>query len=272
VLAPQAERWRSTVNPRPLLGRAGRQVSRGAKRWWQKARGKQFVHLLHLGKTGGTAVKYALRDSAKSNARFAIYLHPHQTRLSDVPVGESFMFFLRDPLSRFTSAFFSRQRQGRPRYISRWSPEEVIAFAHFSSPNELALALSSANAEERDGALMAMSSIEHVRDSYWRWFGSEEYFLSRRADLFFVGFQESLGADFEILKVKLSLPESLSLPDNDIDAHRNPAGLNRTLDHEAITNLRRWYERDFQFLDLCRGILREDESIRRPDRATLVRG
>jgi hypothetical protein len=254
----------STTNPRVLLIRAGRTVSRRPTRWWQKARGKQFVHFLHLGKTGGTAIKYALRNS-KSPDRFAIYLHPHKTRLSDVPVGESVVFFLRDPISRFTSGFFSRQRQGQPRYTSRWSPEEEGAFSTFSSPNQLALALSSANDEERAGAVTAMRSIEHVRDSYWRWFVSREYFLSRRADLFFVGFQASLAADFEILKAKLSLPDSLRLPDNDIDAHRNPADVDRTLDHEATANLRRWYKGDFQFIDLCREILRDDESIRSPD-------
>ena len=77
---------------------------------------------------------------------------------------------------------------------------------------------------------MAMRNIAHVRDSYWKWFESEEYFLSRLEDLFFIGFQEHLSADFEILKSKLRLPDSLLLPMDPIQAHANPLGLDKTQD------------------------------------------
>ena len=70
-----------------------------------------------------------------------------------------------------------------------------------------------------------MRSVPHVRDSYWKWFESEEYFLSRLDDLFFVGFQQHLSEDFELLKSRLRLPSDLMLPDDDIQSHANPRHL-----------------------------------------------
>jgi len=81
-----------------------------------KIQGKQLIHFLHIGKTGGSAIKYALTQYSVSG-RYAIYLHSHNFRLRDVPIGESVFFFLRDPISRFKSGFYSRQRQGQPRYF-----------------------------------------------------------------------------------------------------------------------------------------------------------
>ena len=58
----------------------------------------------------------------------------------------------------------------------------------------LALALSSENAEERAAAESAMRGIRHVREHFAQWFGSEQDFLARLPDVFFIGFQETLAA------------------------------------------------------------------------------
>src|SRR5689334_1107802 len=84
------------------------------------------VHLLHVGKTGGTAVKHALAGVVTE--QFRIVAHSHDITIRDVPIGEHVVFFVRDPISRFVSGFYSRQRQGRPRYDVPWSPNESIAF------------------------------------------------------------------------------------------------------------------------------------------------
>ena len=214
-------------------------------------RGRKIVHLLHIGKTGGTAVKHALQTDLVTS-QYLVRRHGHQTRLDQIPTGQSVVFFLRDPQSRFISAFYSRLRQGRPRYNNPWKAHEIVIFNRFPTPNRLALGLSSDDDEVRGQAEQAMQSISHVRDSYFRWFGSEEYFLSRLADVFFIGFQETLNDDFEELKIKLGLPNSLALPNDDVLAHRSPRELDRTLDEEAVRNLRRWYAADFKFVELCR--------------------
>lgn len=220
------------------------------------------VHFLHVGKTGGTAFKHAVRAAPPPPSRHVIHLHPHRVVLRDVPEGERFLFFLRDPVTRFVSGFYSRQRESRPRYRGKWSPEERVAFERFPTPDALALALSADDREEGMLAEAAMRSIRHVRDGYWKWFESEDYFRSRVRDLFFIGFQETLAGDFEILKSRLGLPARLALPDDAAEAHVAPPGLDRRLRAGAVENLRKWYEEDYRFLDLCREILRRNPWVR----------
>ena len=97
-----------------------------------------------------------------------------------------------------------------------------------------------------------MKSIEHVRDSYWKWFESEEYFLSRMDDIVFIGFQENLSQDFETVRLKLGLPQGVSLPTDEVLAHKNPAHLDKTLNYRAVENLKHWYAEDIKFYAQCR--------------------
>lgn len=221
------------------------------ERKYQKLIGKQFIHFIHIGKTGGTAIKYALEPFLKSG-KYIIYVHSHSFKLQDAPEGEKVFFFLRDPIKRFTSGFYSRQRQGQPRMFFPWSPEEKAAFEYFKTPNQLALALSSTDNEERSKATIAMHSISHVRSHYWDWFKDETYFLSRVKDIFYIGFQETLQDDFEILKRKLQLPGVASLPIDEVHTHRNPTNVDKKLDMESILNLKNWYAKDYEFMEFSR--------------------
>lgn len=169
-------------------------------------------------------------------------------------MGERVFFFLRDPVSRFVSAFNSRQRQGQPRYHSPWNPLEKIAFGHFSTPNDLASALSSTDMDIQTQAQIAMQSIRHVRQSLWSWFGNQEYLGSRAGDIPLIGFQETLADDFERLKSTLSLPREMRLPDDDFNAFKSPAGLDNELCERAVDNLRRWYRNDYGLIAQCRKI------------------
>ena len=217
------------------------------------------LHFLHIGKTGGTAFKFAVERARERAGELActIHLHPHTVRLRDIPEGDRFLFFLRDPIGRFVSGFYSRQREGRPRYVVPWRPDEADAFRRFDTPNALALALCAPDAALRGHAKAAMRSIRHVRDSYWNWFEDEAYFLSRRRDLFFIGRQERLAEDFAALRARLRLPDSAVLPAGDVDAHVAPRGLDRRIEEDAARNLRRWYAADFRFVALCRRLVQE---------------
>lgn len=235
-----------------------------------KAQGKQIVHFLHIGKTGGSAIKDTLEKSPAKPRRYFIFLRTHGAHLKHIRQGEKVFFFLRDPVSRFVSGFYGRQRQDQPRYFVPWSPGERAAFERFQTPNQLALALSSPEAEEQEEARKAMGAIQHVSSSYWDWFGDPDYFLSRKADIFFIGRQHRLKEDFAILKAKLGLPEDLELPDGDTRAHRNPAGLSRALDAAAETNLKEWYKKDYEFLALCESLIptpAEPQDVPSGDRA-----
>ena len=210
-----------------------------------------MVHFLHIGKTGGMAIRHALKPY-RETARYKIKRHGHRQTLRDIPQGEGVIFFLRDPLTRFASGFNSRLRRGEPRHHNPWTAAEQEAFSRFDTPNRLAGALSSDDEEVRNRARSAMKSIEHVRDSYWKWFESEEYLLSRMDDIVFIGFQENLSGDFESLKLILGLPQSVSLPTDDILAHKNPGHFNKALDDRAVENLNQWYAKDIKFYTQCK--------------------
>lgn len=215
-----------------------------------KLKGQRCVHFLHIGKTGGTAVKEALKGNLHTKKQ-VIFLHSHEFTLADVPEGNKVFFFLRDPISRFISGFYSRKRRGQPRYFYPWNEEEQQAFNMFDTPNELALSLSDNNIKRRREAHKAMKSISHVRDFYSNWYMSKDYFLSRLSDILLVGRQETLNQDFVRLKRLLDLPENIQLPSRDKKAHRTPDNLDKRLEKDAIRNLSKWYEKDYAFLELC---------------------
>lgn len=233
------------------LARLRLSISNRLLRARYRAQGKNIVHLIHIGKTAGTAIKDALAPARVTEHQILVF-HSHETRMRDIRKGDRFMFFVREPISRFTSGFYSRQRQGRPRIFSPWSPAEEKAFTTFKTANDLANALSSTDASLKAAAEDAMRSIRHVRDSYWNWFGDEKALMARREDIYFIGAQETLATDFARLREKLRLPESVSLPTDPVKAHRNPGSADYTLDEQAKTNLRRWYAREWEFIEFCR--------------------
>ena len=211
----------------------------------------QLVHFLHIGKTGGTSIKDALVDRFVCT-NHVLFLHRHPVRLKDIPRGQQVVFFVRDPISRFVSGFYSRQRQGKPRYFGPWSREEKAAFKRFGSPDELGTALSSRDPEVRKAAVSAMRSINHVKSHYWDWFGNRRYFLGRIGDVMLCGRQETLSRDFERLKKLLDLPRTVRLPRSEVRMHKTPSHLDRRLSRTARSNLRKWYERDYEFVHICR--------------------
>ena len=66
---------------------------------WNQSRldGERLVHVLHVGKTGGTAIRHALRDLPLVNG-FRFILHPHHMTLGGLnrigPFKKHPMFFL----------------------------------------------------------------------------------------------------------------------------------------------------------------------------------
>jgi glycosyltransferase involved in cell wall biosynthesis len=209
------------------------------------------LNVLHIGKTGGTALKHVLAEH-ESSARLELLFRGHDVTLADVPKGEQYMFLIRDPLSRFVSAFNGRLREDRPRYHYPWREEERIAFSRFKTPDELAVALSSDDDEERQAAERAMRGIGHVNTPYTFWFPDESAFRARLGDLFFIGLQDRLDDDFESLKTKLGLPPETRLPRDETAAHKSPSGSQTHLSDVGRANLERWYARDVAFVQLCR--------------------
>lgn len=206
------------------------------------------VHFLHIGKTGGSAIKSALKTQSSSEK--IIILHGHNTSLCDIPKGEKVVFFLRDPISRFISGFYSRQRKGQPRYYSEWSSKEKKIFETYKNPNEIAHGL----ADGKYDALEAMQSVTHFK-KYIYWYESLEYFEDRVEDIFFIGFQETLDKDFTALKLDLSISDFCALPTDDVGAHRNAKNINKLIENRGLNALKNWYQEDIKFISICKKIM-----------------
>jgi Sulfotransferase family len=208
------------------------------------------LHFLHIGKTGGTAVKQCLQDYA-DGTDYELLLHGHDVTLRDVARGEKILFVIRDPLTRFVSGFNGRLREDLPRYHYPWKDAERIAFERFATPDDLARALSSDDREERLAAEHAMRNIGHVNTPYSYWSGDERTFRKRLPDIFFIAVQDRLDDDFELLKRKLGFPADARLPSEETAAHRTPRGFSQYLSDEARANLELWYAKDVEFVELC---------------------
>ncbi len=117
---------------------------------------------LHIGKTGGTALRAVLEQHAARSGQDSMRKLPHKFTLHRViyefPEAQIGLF-VRDPVQRFVSGFLSRRRCGRPRYNSTWSVEETRAFTMFPTPTQLGEALARRDPE----AICAVAAIQHTR-------------------------------------------------------------------------------------------------------------
>jgi hypothetical protein len=209
------------------------------------------AHFLHIGKTAGSAVRSALLPHRAAGA-YKVTFHPHNVTLRDIPATDAFFFIVRDPIARYVSGFYGRQRQGKPRYDHPWSEFEREVFTRFGSANDLGEALGSPDPAIRAFAERAMRHIGHVRRSYWDWFVDEPTFRARADRILFIGFQETLAEDFPALLEALGLDPRIGLPTDDVKAHRSPDSADRHLSAEARAALRDWYAADYEFVAICR--------------------
>lgn len=220
-----------------------------------KIMGRQALHFVHVGKTGGSAVKHSLKGF-ESSGDYQIFLHEHAFRLKMLYEGELAFFFLRDPLDRFVSGFNSRKRMGRPRYHYPWTAAETIAFERFSDPDSLGCALSSSVPELRAAAEHAMVSIQHVKDSYNDLFGGIETLQKQMGNILFVGFHDKMERDFTRLLGMLGLPDSIQLPTDSIASHRSVSSSWKPLSSDAEEALRQWYAKDYEIYESLREAFR----------------
>lgn len=213
------------------------------------------VHFLHVGKTGGSAVKRGLRRAGPSCSRYVesrygtVLVHPHRVHLEHLPADSPFFFFLRDPVARFLSGFYSRLRKGAPRYYMEWTPAERAAFDRFGTPQALAAALAGGPLQ-RHRAERALRSIRHLSPVVESIASVDR--LAQVVDrVVYVGRQETLTSDWPVLLHELGLPPRLRLPQNPVVAHVAPEEDDRYLEPRAAEALRRFYADDEALVAFC---------------------
>lgn len=216
------------------------------------------VHFIHISKTGGSAIKHAIRSVGEPETPYGpIHLHPHPTKLDEIPEDHHVFFSVRDPIARFVSSFYSRKRKGQPNYFRDWNEEEELAFAAFDAPQDLGAALASDDETMRSHAVAAMRGIRQVRRNMSRWLHGTRLLRRRRARIIHIVRQETLEEDWGQIKSLLGLPEDLPLPEDPVVAHRAPGSEDRRLDETARKALVDWYARDYRLLTYCEKLRRQ---------------
>lgn len=211
--------------------------------------GIREIAFLHIGKNAGTQIMH-LAQQLKPHG---LHVHqlPHSKKLYEVPLGLSYFFSIRNPVTRFKSGFYSRKRKGQPRIYAEWTKSEAKAFAQFEHANQLAEALFRSD-ELGFLAAQAIQSIRHTAMQQIDWF-ERIGFLDLRPPVWIVR-QENFAADFATLLRRIGMRVNYGdlTPAQDAkSAHSNDYSQVPPLSDLAKENLSRWYARDFVFYDLC---------------------
>ncbi|MGD9916636.1 MAG: hypothetical protein AB7U46_01350 [Paenirhodobacter sp.] len=212
--------------------------------------------IVHIGKTGGTALAsvFAQDHAVRGHERARVLGHSETlTRAAQSFPGVEIGFCLRDPVERFVSGFYSRQRKGRPRYNSDWTPVEAEVFTRFPTPDALGRALAAGDPL----AARAMEGVVHLKRGLAHYLEGVAALERHGARIGFIGMQESLARDVEWLRRRLDLAPEAVLRLDDVGAHRNPAAVDKTLSPEARAALKAHYAGDYAVRDWCRAKRRE---------------
>ncbi|MBL0371215.1 sulfotransferase family 2 domain-containing protein [Rhizobium sp. KVB221] len=208
---------------------------------------------LHIRKTAGSAFREVLQQHNRLSSENRIrYLSHAQTlqKIAEADTTANLIFIVRDPVSRFVSGFNSRLRKGK-RGDKSWRMREERAFSHFSTPNQLAEALSSWNPWRRMMAKEAMKGIPHLKKHLTDYVGPIPLLEREKHRIFFIASQTHLNDDFEVLRKILGIDEAIALPTDPQVAHRAPDTVERTLSAKGEANIRHHYRKDFEVYEWC---------------------
>lgn len=214
------------------------------------ANSENDIHFLHIGKCAGSQLKH-IADMCQKEGKVRLIKHEHFVRLDDLPRNSKYFFAIRNPESRFVSAFYSRKRKGAPKNYNEWSANECKAFSNFEHANDLAEALYEQGKRGGD-ALHAMMSIRHLNTYQIDWLKSLNRDVFNDDDLIGVIRQENFNVDLEqILKLlDLDLDGAL-VSEDEIVSHKNDYTGVPGLTSKAKSNLAQWYSQDFDFYERC---------------------
>ncbi|WP_143333947.1 sulfotransferase family 2 domain-containing protein [Chromohalobacter japonicus] len=208
--------------------------------------------VLHIGKTGGTAIREALKNVSTEIGGVRVFRHGQTFKKNIKEYPESkVMFGIREPLSWFVSAFNSRAREGRPAYINPHNPLEKIAFDIFSTPNDLAESLSSTDLNVRKLGEFSMHGIFHVDRCLKYYLHSRDFVKKNSNYIEYIWTQETLEEDFYMIKKLLQVDDGSRLPDDDVLRHKTPSSMSTHLSDKAKRNLYNWYSQDYDIYNEC---------------------
>lgn len=238
----------SAIRAKPLTGANlttpdGRAVPR------RPAYAVPAISYLHIGKTAGTQIGHVIGAINAVRGDGFIRAETHSVRLLDLPEDRPHFFSIRSPRTRFVSGFYSRLRNGQPRYNSPWSPCEAEAFSRFAHANDLAEALFEPG-KTGLAAMAAIKSISHTSMQQIDWFCRWGFALHNRPPVWIIR-QERFDEDLRALLGKLGVPDDITPSADPSKRHANDYSGTPRLSDKAINNLDRWYAQDLEFYRGC---------------------
>lgn len=211
------------------------------------------ICLLHVGKTGGSYLRSVLRHN-RGRWTQPLQLLRHSATLTNTldSFGEDrrLAFTFRNPSDRFVSAFYSRQRQGRPTYQFNWSAEEAAAFLWFDTAEELALALNGTE-RQKSAAFFAFDAIEHLKSNLSTYLTSPQVLRLSRSSIVACVDLPDLDAKLPQVMARLGVP-NFQMP-AEPKFHAAPAPL-PPLSPKAEAALRAHWVDEYEIYDTCRDI------------------
>lgn len=204
---------------------------------------RHCLHFLHIGKTGGTKLAELLARLFPGGEGSDYLVHRHTMPMRKIPGSQDYFFSVRDPRTRYVSAFYDRKRFGRDGNAP-WSTEEAEFFKYFSHATDAAEVLLDAS-KSGEIARGGFHSVQHIRDHQHSWFYPLGYFLKSRPPVMVIR-QEHLNSDFRLLAQVLGVEVKSDL---DLDRRANKTEYEEIprLSPKAEQNLLRWYAADAEF-------------------------
>lgn len=208
---------------------------------------------LHIGKTGGSSMKNAMKRHEAATGEKIATLLSHKESLaaileSDIP-GE-ICFSVRDPVKRYVSGFNSRQRRGKWGK-NDWSQNEQQVFTLFPDPNALAEALSSTDVDLRKKARWSMNKSRHISKDLKHYLVSVELLESAAHRIAFIGHLPTLDDDYKLFRRMTGIGEDIELLTDDRISHRTPDTQVTDLSETGAANIRKWYADDYPIYEWC---------------------
>lgn len=192
------------------------------------------VHFLHVGKTGGTELKRRFAAVNKLSPSLMILSRGHQVTAADLDQKDAYLISLRNPVSRFESAFHSLKVQKKRAHTEI----ESKLFKRFPNVNDIASALDPSSKHSKE-AINYMLGIRHFSQRQADFVRGID-FISRPP--MFIFRAESLDLDF------VNFCNAIGINPNDVPSgNSNSApritGL-ETLDERNSEKIQRWYMDD----------------------------
>jgi len=209
----------------------------------------RYVEFLHISKTAGGQIKHVAKQINQATDSVFIRTHGHPKTLMALRAGHRYFFSIREPVSRFRSAFYwckTGEFHSAPRDLE---PDEAAAFAHFPEANDLAEALFD-DGKRGQQARAAIMSINHCFTSQVDWMRGRGAFLDLRPPVWIIR-QERFDDDLKEFMARIGFEGAISLSDDRDQAHRVDHSAAPAISPRGAENLRAWYVQDVHFHRAC---------------------